>query len=289
MVDPIMKFLITAACFFSLLFHAAWAGPVPTLVFEADPDAEITWKQVFDSGFRPKHLGGLEGSKCVSEGQPMGVKLQQDGPAFEVTAGRIRFAMVEGTRLTVIWHQGSDAITMREGEDQVARFKAVFGSSVVQEIKMPRRIDPSGLVDAGNEENDIRARVGRYLIYYGFDNSFRADKPIIPHFYIALNYPGIPQHKVNRGAYKIPPPEGYEWYSLDPAIDTPSPGVRNPVPVLPAATPQSEGPSLPRALAAVAARVESGFPWRVGLAIVVVISVVTGIILSKMKSRRRNK
>lgn len=89
---------------------------------------------------------------------------------------------------------------------------------------MPRLIDPSGLVDAGNDENDIKIRVGEYVVFYGFDNSLRKDKPIIPHFYIAWSPLGNPDPRLKDPRDVVRPPKGYEWYSLDPKISTPDPG-----------------------------------------------------------------
>lgn len=89
---------------------------------------------------------------------------------------------------------------------------------------MPRLIDASGLVDAGNPENNIEARIGEWVVWYGFDNSMGKAKPIIPHFYIALSYPGMPEESPKAKNYRVMPPQGYEWYSLDPKVDTPDPG-----------------------------------------------------------------
>lgn len=124
----------------------------------------------------------------------------------------------------MIWHQGAEAITLEEGKKRADKFRTVFDGFIAQEISMPRLIDPSGLVDAGNDENNIKARVGEYLIWYGFDNSMRRDKPLIPHFYIAWSFPGQPDHRSKDPRDVVRPPAGYEWYSLDPKVDTPDPG-----------------------------------------------------------------
>jgi hypothetical protein len=87
-------------------------------------------------------------------------------------------------------------------------------------------IDPSGLVDANNDENNIKARVGKYLIWYGFDNSMGKVTPIIPHFYIPYNFPGRPDGPPRNTRVPIRPPAGYEWYNLDSKISTPDPSPR---------------------------------------------------------------
>lgn len=129
----------------------------------------------------------------------------------------------------MIWHQGAEAITLEEGKKRAAEFRNIFDGFIVQEISMPRLIDPSGLVEAGNDENNVKARIGEYLITYGFDNSMRKDRQLIPHFYITWTFPGMPQVRPKNVRDVVRPPVGYEWYSLDPKIDTPAPDVRREV------------------------------------------------------------
>lgn len=124
----------------------------------------------------------------------------------------------------MVWHQGGEPITLEEGKRRADEFRKVFDGYVIQEITMPRLIDPSGLVDAGNDENNVKVRIGEYLIWYGFDNSMGKVKPIIPHFYITWNFPGRPDVRLKDSGDVVRPPKGYEWYSLDPKVSTPDPG-----------------------------------------------------------------
>jgi hypothetical protein len=138
----------------------------------------------------------------------------------------MEFDFFEDDFLHMIWHQGAKPITLEEGKKKVDEFRRVFDGFITKEMKMPVVIDPRGWVDAGNSENDIHARIGEYLIVYGFDNSHGPDRPIIPHFYVFWNFPGMkrpPSKKLND---PVRPPTGYEWYSLDPKVDTPAPGVK---------------------------------------------------------------
>lgn len=91
---------------------------------------------------------------------------------------------------------------------------------------MPRLIDPSGSVDAGNDENNVKVQVGEYRIWYGFDNSMGKVKPIIPHFYIVWSFPERPDYRLKDSRDVVRPPKGYEWYSLDPKVSTPDPGTK---------------------------------------------------------------
>jgi hypothetical protein len=196
------------------------AADIPTLHFED----RITWKQIFDFGFRPKHLEGLERNTCVCQNQSFWLKFKNRESKFKVEVGRVRFSFFYDDFLSMLWHQGTEAITLEEGSRRAAEFRKVFDGYVVQEITMPRLIDPSGLVDAGNDENNVKVRVGEYRITYGFDNSMRKDKPLIHHFYITWSFPGMPDSRLKDSRDVVRPPKGYEWYSLDPKVITPEPG-----------------------------------------------------------------
>ncbi len=195
------------------------AADAPILRF----DDRVTWKQIFDSGFRPKHLEGLERNTCISQSQSFFVEFKGRESKFKIDNGRVSFSFFYDDFLSMIWHQSAEAITLEEGRRRADEFRKVFDGYIVQEISMPPLIDPSGLVDAGNDENNIKARVGEYRITYGFDNSLGKDKPIIPHFYITWSFPGMPDSRMKDSGDVVRPPKGYEWYSLDPKVSTPDP------------------------------------------------------------------
>jgi hypothetical protein len=210
-----MRTLLFLVCF----CLSSKAEDIPTLRF----DKEITWNQVFDSGFRPKYFDTDERATCICMDQVFWLQFQDRQPKFKLEKGRVMFAFPIEHDIHMLWHQGLDPITLEEGKRRADLFREIFDGYIIQEITMPRIIDPSGLVDANNDENNIKARIGNYLIFYGFDNSFGTAKPIIPHFYIALSYPGKPDYRIKPMDYKIKPPVGYEWYSLDPKVNTPDP------------------------------------------------------------------
>lgn len=218
------------------------AGEIPTLRF----DDRLTWKQVFDFGFRPKHLEGLERNTCVCNNQSFWVQFKGRELKFRVENGRVSFSFLYDDFLSMVWHQGAEAITLEEGKRRADAFREVFDGYIVQEITMPSLIDPSGLVDAGNAENNIEARIGEYVIWYGFDNSMRKDKPIIPHFYIAWSFPGKPDSRTKDTGDVVRPPKGYEWYSLDPKVNTPDPeSAPEPLPDPEIKISRKETPALP--------------------------------------------
>lgn len=213
LIDKIVKSILLLLCFASM----AKCDDLLTFRF----DKEVTWKQIFDFGFRPKYLFPRNTCQCLN--QSFLFQFEDRIPKFKLDKGTLQFMMPIGEEVHMVWHQGNEAITLKEGRRRADEFRSVFDGYIVQEIIVPRPIDSSGLVDAGNDDNNVKARVGKYLILYGFDNSLQKLKPLIPHFYIALNYPGKPDYRVKPTSYKINSPVGYEWYSLDPAVDTPDP------------------------------------------------------------------
>lgn len=218
------------------------SAEIPTLRF----DDQVTWKQIFDVGFRPKHLEGLERTTCVCLEQSFWLQFKDNGK-FKVENGRLAFAFSYDDFVQMLWHQGGEAITLVEGKKRAEAFREVFDGYIIQEITMPPLIDPSGLVDAGNDENNVKARVGEYLIWYGFDNSLGKERPIIPHFYISWGFPGMPDVRRKDSGDVVRPPKGYEWYSLDPKIHTADPGLTpETLPAPGVKVPEKETPALPR-------------------------------------------
>jgi hypothetical protein len=209
-----MKAVLIGLCLGPVVCHAE----IPTLRF----DDKVTWEQVFDSGFRPKHL--IPRGTCECRNQAFVLKFKDRAQEFPLETGRVAFSLGNNDVLRMIWHQGREPITLEEGKRRVDSFRVMFDGYIVKEMIMPRLIDPSGLVDAGNAENNIEARIGKWRIWYGFDNSLGKMKPIIPHLYIALHYPGRPEEPLKPLNHIVKPPAGYEWYSLDPKVDTPDPG-----------------------------------------------------------------
>lgn len=236
---PILRFILLGfVCSLSV-----WAAEIPTLRF----DDRVTWKQIFDFGLRPKHLEGLEDHKCICQNQSLWLQFKDRDLKFRLDRGRVQFGFFYDDFLQMVWHQGAEPITLEEGKRQADEFRKVFDGYIIQEITMPRLIDPSGLVDAGNDENNVKVRVGEYLIWYGFDNSLGKVKPIIPHFYITWNFPGRPDVRLKDSGDVVRPPKGYEWYSLDPKVSTPDPGsTPETFPTPEVKVPEKETPALPK-------------------------------------------
>ena len=192
--------------------------PIPTLHF---PEG-ISWKGVFDAGFRPKHLVGLERDRCVVNGLQFYFKLGEKDP-FLLDAGRISFELMADERVRIFWHQEDNPITMQEGRRRLDDFYGLIkDGEKVYEGRLPPVVDRATMQIDPDYRWDTSANFGEYTLIYGFDASFNREKPLIPHFYITYSPPGMPDFPIRR--HTVEPPEGYEWYSLDPNVDTPDPG-----------------------------------------------------------------
>ena len=208
----------------ALLFSIVPAQAQPVLKF----DNGLDWKQVFDAGFRPKHFESMERDTCICKSQEFLLDFKNRDIKFKVGKDTVNFSFIYDDFLSLLWHQGDEAITLEEGKKRADDFRKVFDGFITQEMTMPVLIDPSGLVDAGNNENNIKAQIGEYRIWYGFDNSMGKVKPIIPHFYIAWSFPGKPDVRLKDARDVVRPPKGYEWYSLDSKISTPDASAEQP-------------------------------------------------------------
>ena len=195
------------------------ASPVITI----DKETGVSWKSLFDAGFRPKHQPRIERRNTLWFGRSFGSRVGDDGEVFDLTSGRLLIEIQTDATVRLIWHQSDKKISFEEGRRRADAFRRAFEPYITQEITMPRPLDPSGTIDAGNQENNVEARVGEWVIWYGFDVSYVASEPLIPHFYIVHKFPGQKLPRVANMKDRVVPPEGYEWYSLDPAVDTPDP------------------------------------------------------------------
>lgn len=181
------------------------------------------WKTVFDAGFRPKHLSRLETRRCISLNQGFVFSVEGSSEDFRFGPGRTSIDVLKNDEVWMFWHQENTPISLEEGERRAEQFSRLMSGAVIQEMTMPRPLDDVGTISAGSSENNVVVRIGNHQLHYGFDNGPDVNTPLTPHFYIFSknDTKGLSRRKYTQ---KIPPPRTYEWYSLDPNIDTPDPG-----------------------------------------------------------------
>lgn len=210
--------------------------------FELSFPPAITWKQVFDSGFRPKHISGLERKKVECTDQELVFRFR-DKLGFQLDSGRLMFELQSDDSIRIIEHVSRVPISMEEGEKRMAIFHGLFSKELKQMGSVPPLMDKErGGVAALSDYYAVAEDEG-YTIHYGFTGSFQAGKPLLPIFMIALrhNMDAIPL-PIRRKTVK--PPEGYEWYSLDPYAGRPDFGAAtNTLPKPETDVPEKETPA----------------------------------------------
>lgn len=198
-------------------------GADPVLRFPED----YRWKAIFDIGFRPKHVSGLERRTCEIVDQSFQVQLKGQSDLFPLDRGLLTFDLRSDDSIRMIWHQSRVPVSMEEGRRRLELFEKLVAGHITQKGRMPVVVDKAtASVNTGSEFESI-ALIDGHFISYGFNSSFVKEAPLIPHFYLSVQEPvvgGLPPREKT-----VTPPKGYEWYSLDPKIDTPAPGISRPM------------------------------------------------------------
>jgi hypothetical protein len=205
----------------------------------------ITWKQVFDSGFRPKHIPGLERKKVECPGQELVFRFR-DKPGFQLESGRLMFELQSDNSIRIIEHVGRVPISMEEGEKRMEIFHGLFSKELIRKGSVPPLMDKERGGVAALSDYYAAAENEGYTIHYGFTGSFQPGKPLLPIFMVALrhNMEAVPL-PIRRETVK--PPEGFEWYSLDPKVSTPDPGsATEALPKSEIRVPEKETPAQPK-------------------------------------------
>ncbi len=181
----------------------------------------LSWKTIFDEGFRPKHVPGLETDRAECIDQEVIFKFRQQ-PEFKLDKGRLMFELQSDDSIRIIEHMSRVPISMEEAERRLKAFHALFASELRQKGSVPPLMDKARGGVMALSDYYAMAEVEGYTIHYGFTGSFQPKTPLIPNFMIALRH--------NMKAVPLPirrkivlPPLGYEWYSLDPKVSTPDP------------------------------------------------------------------
>jgi hypothetical protein len=110
-----------------LLLHFAGPGfgaetAPPVLRF---PDG-ISWKAVFDAGFRPKHIPGLERKMTGCRNQPLRFELEGSSEAFIIDPGRLSIELRPDDSVRLFMHTSHVPISMEEGEMRLMTFRRIF-------------------------------------------------------------------------------------------------------------------------------------------------------------------
>lgn len=133
------------------------------------------------------------------------------------------FELQSDDSIRVIEHVSRVPVSMEEGARRMEAFHRLFESKLRRRGSTPPLMDKEHGGVAALSDYYAAAEDEGYTIHYGFTGSFQRDKPLLPIFMIALrhNMKAVPL-PIRR--HTVEPPKGYEWYSLDPKVNTPDPG-----------------------------------------------------------------
>ncbi len=197
---------------------------------------DISWKSIFSAGFRPKHIPGLAHKKAECKVQEFTFK-RPGKPDFKLESGRLLFEIQSDDSIRIIEHVSRVPISMAKGAKRLKTFQNLFSGELKRGGSVPPLKDEAhGSVAALSDYHAVAESEG-YVVFYGFNSSFERAKPLIPVFMIALHRDMNTRWPPTRRT-PINPPEGYEWYSLDPKVSTPDPGTAAAaIATMPAGTP----------------------------------------------------
>ncbi|MBK1883949.1 hypothetical protein JIN85_16135 [Luteolibacter pohnpeiensis] len=198
----------------------------------------VTWKGVFDAGFRPKHLSdGIY--MCRQYGVNLTITLGSED-SLNLGKGDVDFS-VKQDGLVLVSFYGRENRSLEEARKKSEAFAKMFGEDLTRRAELDtfetkhevdyggRKLDPPEIeehVDLDTATN--AAKVGDFSIIYGFGDSYRDDLPLVERLSVALNSQEAKRAK--RLTEKIRPPEGYEHVSLEPTQDAAEPSSENTTP-----------------------------------------------------------
>ncbi len=183
----------------------------------------ISWKGVFDSGLRPKHISGLERKLAECKDQKLQIVIENNLNSFFLDSGRLSIELMHDDQISLLKHNSSVPITLEEGKRRQDEFREMVREHLTQHGSIPPVMEERiGSVMTLSEQSVV-ARIGNHRLSYGFSSSYQKEKPILPRFMLSWHpSKGDSSPPIRRKT--VEPPEGYEWYSLDPKVHTPDPG-----------------------------------------------------------------
>ncbi len=270
-----------SAIFTLICLQTICPAAIPTLHF-GDP---LTWKSIFDSGFRPKYVPGLEIWATECKDQAMILKFP-DKPGFLLDRGRVKFELQSDDSIRILAHVGRVPITMDEGAKRLEDFRNLFGGDLQRRGSIPPLMDEVHGGVMSSSENDAVAKSSGFVVFYGFISAYDPKTPLLPVLTIGLDM-DMESIEPPIRTEVIKPPAGYEWYSLDPKVSTPDPGTAAAAAI--ATKPAAAPPPRPRKTTT--SRLPShgeaarGAPFRWWIPLLVVLAGVIAVVVARRAFR----
>jgi hypothetical protein len=171
----------------------------------------ITWPQIWEAGFRPKHHIGM--TKCMDRNVSLAIKFRDDDELLELGTGDVQFSILKGDVVYQLVFYGRSVVTLEEGAERIASFARVFGSSLTVSGSPPEALDSYGSVDTSTESDNSSAKFGKYRVIHAFGTTGKPKTPLLDRLTITLGSKSL--REIGRRTSPITPPAGYEHISME--------------------------------------------------------------------------
>jgi hypothetical protein len=183
------------------------------------PD-NFTWKGIFDQGFRPKQLSGLEHSKAVIYDQGLILKYK-DEQGFVIGRGRLTISLLPDDRIRFLSLTQKEAISLEDAQKKLDLFHEIFGDSLKSKGTVPKVIEErSQTLDMLSAKNAWAISNG-HNVKFGFERSYGKRGWVMPSLLIGRRGLGDEPMIQRIRRHDITPPEGYEDYDISPKGTSP--------------------------------------------------------------------
>ncbi|GAA5497218.1 hypothetical protein Rhal01_03411 [Rubritalea halochordaticola] len=184
-------------------------GAAPELVVDG---GSISWKDVFDAGFKPKHIQGLE-SAAVSYNKSFRIKNASTGEYCTFLEGRTKFSFLKGNKLQSIWYSASTSISRSDVIILADSFEKVFSEAIEEPFNAPDEVYDPNRYPNGLPKYKVVAKINGHKFILSFRHVSGFPESFTAHFVYDADNPNKMSVKY-LFKDKVKPPEGYEDYDI---------------------------------------------------------------------------
>lgn len=183
----------------------------------------VSWKGVFDAGFRPYHIRGRKFG-CKQLDVDVTIKTQDFPQGIKLGKGDASFSLLESHLMIGFSFYGREKRSLEEAQSKSKMFAQMFGENVTEQAKFTtfenkHEVDYNGqkIVPPRIEEHvDLKttanaAKIDDFSIIYSFSDSYSDDFSLVERLSVALK--SNEAKRAKRLTEKIRPPEGYEPFA----------------------------------------------------------------------------
>jgi hypothetical protein len=187
----------------------------PVVVF----DNGFDWKQIFDTGLRPRHQNGGNTS-CRVWNQPSFIlKIKGLEGQMNFGKGNLSIDFDYKEKICGFSYFDAEAIDMEEGARRAEQLTKWLKPYIIHEMQMPRYVEGT-YVDANVSSARLVAQMGEYRFSYRFVDTASPTKQLRGEFSVYHAFPGQQIEGFIPIDRKIKPPPGYEDWDMTEIIPT---------------------------------------------------------------------